>query len=599
METIESIAANTALVKAREGGGSKGRSWKWKEMLRFPHITQCKDLAMNIERDYYSLCVKQPIGKKLFQLFCRSRPDLQNYISLQDDLDKFDTKSDDERKAFGNSIIQRFLMKQSSECVSILLRHERSCKQSLELNPCGDVFHGCREDLHKYLSKEPFAQYQDSMFFDRFLQWKQLERQPITKQTFRQYRLLGKGGFGEVWACQVRATGKMYACKKLEKTHVKKRKGEDMALNEKRILEELDSRFVVNLAYAYETKHNLCMVLTMMSGGDLGYHIHRMGSPGLSKDRVHFYAAEVCCGLIHLHQKSILYRDLKPENILLDDHGHIRISDLGLAVKLSEGGARGRVGTLGYMAPEVIGYKHYGMSVDWWGLGCLIYEMTAGRPPFRAKEEHPKASEMERRIQNEHEEYGNQFSKEAKDICSLLLTKDPTKRLGSQESGGRDVKSHPFFQEINFRMLEAGLVNPPFKPDPNLVYCTDVQDIEEFSTVKGVHLDQIDSFFYSEFNTGSNSIIWQNELIETECFKELNVFGPEGSRSPDLDWSRAPESPKRSLLRRIFRKHHHSDSDESRENLLSSEGYSKSGIHNSGLNPSRVYTKAPKNNKSL
>ncbi|CAI5667746.1 unnamed protein product [Oreochromis niloticus] len=490
-------------------------------------------------------------------------------------------------------------MKQSSECVSILLRHERSCKQSLELNPCGDVFHGCREDLHKYLSKEPFAQYQDSMFFDRFLQWKQLERQPITKQTFRQYRLLGKGGFGEVWACQVRATGKMYACKKLEKTHVKKRKGEDMALNEKRILEELDSRFVVNLAYAYETKHNLCMVLTMMSGGDLGYHIHRMGSPGLSKDRVHFYAAEVCCGLIHLHQKSILYRDLKPENILLDDHGHIRISDLGLAVKLSEGGARGRVGTLGYMAPEVIGYKHYGMSVDWWGLGCLIYEMTAGRPPFRAKEEHPKASEMERRIQNEHEEYGNQFSKEAKDICSLLLTKDPTKRLGSQESGGRDVKSHPFFQEINFRMLEAGLVNPPFKPDPNLVYCTDVQDIEEFSTVKGVHLDQTDSFFYSEFNTGSNSIIWQNELIETECFKELNVFGPEGSRSPDLDWSRAPESPKRSLLRRIFRKHHHSDSDESRENLLSSEGYSKSGIHNSGLNPSRVYTKAPKNNKSL
>uniref|UniRef100_A0A669EL38 G protein-coupled receptor kinase n=1 Tax=Oreochromis niloticus TaxID=8128 RepID=A0A669EL38_ORENI len=513
METIESIAANTALVKAREGGGSKGRSWKWKEMLRFPHITQCKDLAMNIERDYYSLCVKQPIGKKLFQLFCRSRPDLMSssfYLYR--------------RTAFQNQFSKVWHMQM------------------------GFIFLFWIRDLHKYLSKEPFAQYQDSMFFDRFLQWKQLERQPITKQTFRQYRLLGKGGFGEVWACQVRATGKMYACKKLEKTHVKKRKGEDMALNEKRILEELDSRFVVNLAYAYETKHNLCMVLTMMSGGDLGYHIHRMGSPGLSKDRVHFYAAEVCCGLIHLHQKSILYRDLKPENILLDDHGHIRISDLGLAVKLSEGGARGRVGTLGYMAPEVIGYKHYGMSVDWWGLGCLIYEMTAGRPPFRAKEEHPKASEMERRIQNEHEEYGNQFSKEAKDICSLLLTKDPTKRLGSQESGGRDVKSHPFFQEINFRMLEAGLVNPPFKPDPNLVYCTDVQDIEEFSTVKGVHLDQTDSFFYSEFNTGSNSIIWQNELIETECFKELNVFGPEGSRSPDLDWSRAPESPKRSLL---------------------------------------------------
>lgn len=86
-----------------------------------------------------------------------------------------------------------------------------------------------------------------------------------------------------------------------------------------------------------------------MSGGDLKYHIHNIGSPGLDKERVQFYAAEVCCGLIHLHQKSILYRsvwfhvsaksnvfcprlhwithwcsssrDLKPENILLDDNG--------------------------------------------------------------------------------------------------------------------------------------------------------------------------------------------------------------------------------------------------------------------------------------
>ncbi|XP_044030250.1 G protein-coupled receptor kinase 5 isoform X2 [Siniperca chuatsi] len=531
---IESMVANSALIKAREGGGSKGRSWKWKEMLRFPHISQCVDLAMNIERDYYSLCVKQPIGKKLFQLFCRSQPDLQNYISLQDALDIFETKSDEERRDFSISIIQRFLRSQSNQCVSIMLRYEQSCIQSLELDPCRDVFHGCREDLHEYLSGEPFIQYQESMFFDRFLQWKTLERQPVTKQTFRQYRLLGKGGFGEVWACQVRATGMMYACKKLEKTHVKKRRGEAMALNEKQILEGLDSRFVVNLAYAYETKHALCMVLTMMSGGDLRFHIYNIGVPGLDRARVRFYAAEVCCGLIHLHQKSILYRDLKPENILLDDNGHIRISDLGLAVRLSEGGlVRGTVGTLGYMAPEVIGHRYYGTSVDWWGLGCLIYEMTAGQPPFGARGEHPKASEMERRIQTEQVEYGDKFSKRVKDLCS----------------------------------------------SPRLVYCSDVQDIEEFSTVKGVILDQTDNDFYSKFNTGSIPITWQNEVIETGCFRELNVFGPEGSRSPDLDWSQTPESPKRSLLDRIFRRHHHPDaSDESRQSLVSNETYMKSGL---------------------
>ncbi|NWQ65252.1 GRK5 kinase, partial [Neopipo cinnamomea] len=156
-------------------------------------------------------------------------------------------------------------------------------------------------------------------------------RQSVTKDTFRQYRILGKGGFGEVCACQVRATGKMYACKKLEKKRIKKRKGEAMALNEKQILEKVNSRFVVrvgpswgagragagadsqvgtqvSLAYAYETKDALCLVLTIMNGGDLKFHIYNMGNPGFEDKRVAFYAAEICCGLQHLHQEGIVYR---------------------------------------------------------------------------------------------------------------------------------------------------------------------------------------------------------------------------------------------------------------------------------------------------
>lgn len=71
--------------------------------------------------------------------------------------------------------------------------------------------------------------------------------QPVTYKTFRMYRVLGKGGFGEVCACQVRATGKMYACKKLEKKRIKKRKGEAMVLIEKQILQKINSRFVVSI----------------------------------------------------------------------------------------------------------------------------------------------------------------------------------------------------------------------------------------------------------------------------------------------------------------------------------------------------------------
>ncbi|NXY79509.1 GRK5 kinase, partial [Glareola pratincola] len=120
-------------------------------------------------------------------------------------------------------------------------------------------------------------------------------------------------------------------------------------------------------------------------------------------------------------------------------------------------------------------------------------------------------------------------------------------RLGCGADGAAEVKRHPFFGTINFKRLEAGIMTPSFVPDPRAVYCKDVLDIEQFSTVKGVNLDQTDSDFYAKFATGSVPIPWQNEMIETECFKDLNVFGPSGTRSPDLDWRQLPEPPKRSL----------------------------------------------------
>ena len=96
--------------------------------------------------------------------------------------------------------------------------------------------------------------------------------------------------------------------KKLEKKRVKKKKGEKLALNEKEILEQVSSRFVVDLVYAFQTKDSLCMVLTLMNGGDLRFHIHHMGKPGLSMDCVVLYMAELALGLEHLHAARIAYR---------------------------------------------------------------------------------------------------------------------------------------------------------------------------------------------------------------------------------------------------------------------------------------------------
>ncbi|KAH9633271.1 hypothetical protein HF086_000870 [Spodoptera exigua] len=232
-----------------------------------------------------------------------------------------------------------------------------------------DIFIECVRCVKSFLAGAPFAEFERSMYFHRYLQWKWLEAQPVTQHTFRMYRVLGKGGFGEVCACQ-----------KLEKKRIKKRKGEAMVLIEKQILQRINSRFVVNLAYAYETKDALCLVLTIMNG-----------------------------------------KDCKPENILLDDAGHVRISDLGLAVDVPEGGSvRGRVGTVGYMAPE-----------------------------------------------HEQEKYSSKFSECARSLCGALLAKSCGARLGCSAGrrGAALVKAHRFFARLNWARLEAGMVDAPFVPD--------------------------------------------------------------------------------------------------------------------------------------
>uniref|UniRef100_A0A3Q1G9I2 G protein-coupled receptor kinase n=1 Tax=Acanthochromis polyacanthus TaxID=80966 RepID=A0A3Q1G9I2_9TELE len=556
---LENIVANTVLLKAREGGGGnrKGKSKKWKQMLQFPHVSLCEELRQTTEKDYSSLCERQPIGRLLFRQFCETRPELRRCVKFLDAVAEYEVTPDEKRKECGQELIDKYFNPTvAAAFIEYLPVHLTDAHFSHYF-----LFHYHHSYLyssliliHDYLSVAPFADYLDSMYYNRFLQWKWLERQPVTKNTFRQYRVLGKGGFGEVCACQVRATGKMYACKKLEKKRIKKRKGESMALNEKQILEKVNSRFVVSLAYAYETKDALCLVLTLMNGGDLKFHIYHMGEAGFDERRAIFYSAEICCGLEDLHRERIVYRDLKPENILLDDHGHIRISDLGLAVYVPEGQTiKGRVGTVGYMAPEVVKNERYTFSPDWWALGCLLYEMIEGQSPFQQRKKKIKREEVERLVREVEEEYSGKFSEDAKSLCKMLLAKDPSDRLGCLGGSASEVKAHSIFRSINFKRLEAGMLQPPFIPDPQAIYCKDVLDIEQFSTVKGVELEPKDESFYSKVSTGSVSIPWQNEMIETECFDELNVFDQDGTVPPDLDWRGQPSPPpKQGLLQRLF-----------------------------------------------
>ena len=92
--------------------------------------------------------------------------------------------------------------------------------------------------------------------------------------------------------------------------------------------------FPVCMTYAFHTPDKLCFILDLMNGGDLHYHLSQHGV--FNENEMKFYAAEVILGLEHMHRRFIVYRDLKPANILLDEHGHVRISDLGLACDFSK-----------------------------------------------------------------------------------------------------------------------------------------------------------------------------------------------------------------------------------------------------------------------
>lgn len=143
-------------------------------------------------------------------------------------------------------------------------------------------------------------------------------------------------------------------------------------------------------------------------------------------------------------------------------------------------------------APEVINNERYTFSPDWWGLGCLVYEMIEGQSPFRARKERVKREEVEKRVQEDQEPYSDKFSEDAQAICKMvsrgaagprggrgrfspptvtarpppqLLAKDPKQRLGCGADGAAEVKRHPFFRTINFKRLEAGIMTPSFVPD--------------------------------------------------------------------------------------------------------------------------------------
>ena len=210
-----------------------------------------------------------------------------------------------------------------------------------------------------------------------------------------------------------------------------------------------------------------------MQGGDLFYHMHE--ARVFDFELAQFYVSEIVLALEYLHKNNMIYRDLKPENILLDAIGHIKLTDFGLSKLLNSSNEKAFTicGTIQYIAPEVFINKGYDKMVDWWSLGCLIYEMFVGKFAFNIKNK----TKFSLELYNKKLKFPRHMDEDAEDLINKLLVVDPKKRLGYGIDGCNKIKKHQFFEGINWDEIWNKQIIPPFKPELN-----DELDLKYFDT---------------------------------------------------------------------------------------------------------------------
>ncbi|KAI0518466.1 hypothetical protein F5B22DRAFT_635175 [Xylaria bambusicola] len=277
-------------------------------------------------------------------------------------------------------------------------------------------------------------------------------------------RVLGEGSYSSVYLATDRQTLKEYAVKVLEKRHIIKERKIKYVNIEKDTLNRLTEHpGIVRLYYTFQDENSLYYVLDICSGGELLGVLKKTGTFDVECTR--FFGAQILDAIEYMHSRGVIHRDLKPENVLLDDQLHVKITDFGTARLLSDPRApqtpsriedtgtssRGKeqddsraasfVGTAEYVSPELLTNKNACKASDLWAFGCIIYQMLAGRPPFKGGSEYLTFQ----KIVNLDYEFPPGFPSAARDLVERLLVLDPARRLTIEH-----IKNHEFFDGQQF-----------------------------------------------------------------------------------------------------------------------------------------------------
>ncbi|XP_072303615.1 serine/threonine-protein kinase DCLK3 [Eucyclogobius newberryi] len=255
------------------------------------------------------------------------------------------------------------------------------------------------------------------------------------EQCYEIGRVVGDGNFAVVCECRRRDNGQTLALKIIERSKLIGR--EHMMQNELSLLGSLCHPRIVRLFAHHHTDTHSYLVMEFVSGGDLFESISEKGK--FSEVEAGMMVSDVSQALSYIHCKSIVHRDLKPENLLIErlTEGicRLKLGDFGLAMVVTEP-VFTICGTPTYVAPEILLETGYGVPVDIWALGVLLYILLCGFPPFRSRERDQEELFQLIKLAHLHfmSPYWDSISEEAKHLVRTLLQPDPSLRLTAEQT---------------------------------------------------------------------------------------------------------------------------------------------------------------------
>jgi len=300
------------------------------------------------------------------------------------------------------------------------------------------------------------------------------------KSMFEFLYVVGRGGFGKVWMVKYKKTHEKYALKEMSKVKIIDRKSEKSIKNEREFLSKLHHPFIVNMICSFQDYDNLYLVMDLLTGGDLRYHICHKKQ--FNEEQSRFFSSCILLALEYIHMNNIIHRDIKPENLVLDEKGYVRITDFGVAKKNTRDNSSETSGTPGYMAPEVLCGLNHSFSVDFFALGVIIFEFMNGYRPYLGRNRKEiKEAVLARQIHVHRKQlFENGWSFESGDLINKLLYRKPHKRLGC--NGIKEIKEHSWFKNINWEELLNKQMKSPFVPKDgdnfDKRYCEGIENID-------------------------------------------------------------------------------------------------------------------------